>query len=157
MVSQILSARLSTRNLPPRNASISGMKGSASSAPVSSSVARISAAPRISTRSPDFKPRWSTSFHSAKGTGPSCHRTQYQWYITRKLHPRGNRQGRGGRGTGSPGLANETEVGAGNTLNSLEIPRVSIGLPVYNGETYLRQSIDSILSQTFRDFELIIC
>lgn len=35
-------------------------------------------------------------------------------------------------------------------------PRVSIGLPVYNGENYLKEAIDSILSQTFTDFELII-
>ncbi len=35
-------------------------------------------------------------------------------------------------------------------------PRVSIGLPVYNGENYLKDAIDSILSQTFTDFELII-
>lgn len=36
------------------------------------------------------------------------------------------------------------------------IPRVSIGLIVYNGENYLAQAIDSILAQTFTDFELII-
>ncbi len=35
-------------------------------------------------------------------------------------------------------------------------PRVSIGLPVYNGERYLREALDTILAQTFRDFELII-
>jgi glycosyltransferase involved in cell wall biosynthesis len=35
-------------------------------------------------------------------------------------------------------------------------PRVSIGLPVYNGENYLSETIDSILAQTFADFELII-
>lgn len=35
-------------------------------------------------------------------------------------------------------------------------PRVSVGLPVYNGELYLREAIDSILAQTFEDFELII-
>jgi glycosyltransferase involved in cell wall biosynthesis len=35
-------------------------------------------------------------------------------------------------------------------------PRVSIGLPVYNGENYLAEAIDSILAQTFEDFELII-
>jgi glycosyltransferase involved in cell wall biosynthesis len=34
--------------------------------------------------------------------------------------------------------------------------RVSIGLPVYNGENYLRQAVDSLLAQTFQDFELII-
>jgi glycosyltransferase involved in cell wall biosynthesis len=36
-------------------------------------------------------------------------------------------------------------------------PRVSIGLPVYNGEKYLSIAIESILGQTFTDFELIIC
>jgi len=36
------------------------------------------------------------------------------------------------------------------------IPRVSIGMPVYNGESYLREALDSFLAQTFRDFELII-
>jgi glycosyltransferase involved in cell wall biosynthesis len=35
-------------------------------------------------------------------------------------------------------------------------PRVSIGLPVYNGERYLDSTIQSILSQDFSDFELIV-
>ena len=35
-------------------------------------------------------------------------------------------------------------------------PRVSIGLPVYNGERYLQLAIDSVLAQSFSDFELII-
>lgn len=35
-------------------------------------------------------------------------------------------------------------------------PRVSIGLPVYNGEEYIVEAIDSIVSQTFTDFELVI-
>lgn len=35
-------------------------------------------------------------------------------------------------------------------------PRVGIGLPVYNGEKYLVQAIESILAQTYTDFELII-
>lgn len=35
-------------------------------------------------------------------------------------------------------------------------PRLSIGLPVYNGENFLRCALDSILGQTFGDFELII-
>src|SRR4051812_21445947 len=34
--------------------------------------------------------------------------------------------------------------------------RGSIGLPVYNGENHLRQSIESILAQTWQDFEFII-
>jgi glycosyltransferase involved in cell wall biosynthesis len=35
-------------------------------------------------------------------------------------------------------------------------PRVSIGLPVYNGERFLREMLDSLLAQTYTDFELII-
>jgi glycosyltransferase involved in cell wall biosynthesis len=35
-------------------------------------------------------------------------------------------------------------------------PKVSIGLPVYNGEVYLEHAIQSILDQTYSDFELII-
>ena len=35
-------------------------------------------------------------------------------------------------------------------------PRVSIGLPVHDGERYLRTTIDSIRAQTFTDFELIV-
>lgn len=39
---------------------------------------------------------------------------------------------------------------------SAHLPRVSIGLPVYNGEAYLRPALDSILGQDYPDFELII-
>jgi len=35
-------------------------------------------------------------------------------------------------------------------------PLVSIGLPVYNAGQYLEDALDSILAQTFEDFELII-
>lgn len=35
-------------------------------------------------------------------------------------------------------------------------PHVTIGIPVYNGENYLEETIISILDQTFTDFELII-
>lgn len=35
-------------------------------------------------------------------------------------------------------------------------PRVTIGMPVFNAETYLRETLDSYLAQTFTDFELII-
>lgn len=37
------------------------------------------------------------------------------------------------------------------------MPRVSIGLPVYNGVPFVENAISSILSQSFEDFELIIC
>jgi glycosyltransferase involved in cell wall biosynthesis len=35
-------------------------------------------------------------------------------------------------------------------------PRLTIGLPVYNGENYLARALDSILGQTFTDFQLIV-
>jgi glycosyltransferase involved in cell wall biosynthesis len=35
-------------------------------------------------------------------------------------------------------------------------PTVSIGLPVFNGERYLRKAIESILAQSYGDFELIL-
>lgn len=35
-------------------------------------------------------------------------------------------------------------------------PRLSVGLPVYNGEQYLAQSLDAVLGQTLEDFELVI-
>lgn len=35
--------------------------------------------------------------------------------------------------------------------------RVSVGVPVYNGENYLAEAIESILAQSFTNFELIIC
>src|SRR6202789_2802935 len=36
-------------------------------------------------------------------------------------------------------------------------PTVSVGMPVYNGETYLEVAISSVLAQSFDDLELIIC
>jgi glycosyltransferase involved in cell wall biosynthesis len=35
-------------------------------------------------------------------------------------------------------------------------PKVTILMPVYNGEKYLKEAIDSIISQTFSDFEFLI-
>ncbi|MDQ3247643.1 MAG: glycosyltransferase, partial [Chloroflexota bacterium] len=35
-------------------------------------------------------------------------------------------------------------------------PRVTIGLPVYNGENYLTTALDAILAQTYTDFTLVI-
>ena len=35
-------------------------------------------------------------------------------------------------------------------------PMVSVIMPVYNGEKYIRKALESILNQTFQDFELII-
>lgn len=38
----------------------------------------------------------------------------------------------------------------------MQQPRISCLLPVYNGEEFLEEAIGSILSQTFRDFELVV-
>jgi glycosyltransferase involved in cell wall biosynthesis len=35
-------------------------------------------------------------------------------------------------------------------------PRLTIGLPVYNGEKYVAESLEALLGQTYTDFELII-
>ncbi|MFL6126879.1 glycosyltransferase family 2 protein [Actinophytocola sp.] len=35
-------------------------------------------------------------------------------------------------------------------------PRLTIGLPVYNGEEYLAESLDALLGQSYEDYELII-
>jgi glycosyltransferase involved in cell wall biosynthesis len=37
------------------------------------------------------------------------------------------------------------------------MPRVSIGIPVYNGERYLAETLDSLLAQSFEHFEIVIC
>ncbi|MBN2544899.1 MAG: glycosyltransferase [Spirochaetes bacterium] len=36
------------------------------------------------------------------------------------------------------------------------IPKISVIMPVYNAEEFLKESIDSILNQTFKDFEFLI-
>ena len=35
-------------------------------------------------------------------------------------------------------------------------PTVSVGLPVYNGENFIANALDSLLAQTWSDFEIII-
>jgi glycosyltransferase involved in cell wall biosynthesis len=41
-------------------------------------------------------------------------------------------------------------------MGEIKSPRVSIGMPVYNGERHIRQALDTLVAQTFTDFELII-
>ena len=43
-----------------------------------------------------------------------------------------------------------------NILNSSLNPILTVLMPVYNGEKYLNEAIDSILNQTFSDFEFLI-
>lgn len=41
-------------------------------------------------------------------------------------------------------------------MGKKSMPKVSVVMPAYNAEVYIRKAIDSILSQTFTDFEFII-
>ena len=43
-----------------------------------------------------------------------------------------------------------------NSEKSTKNLKLSIGLPVYNGEKFLHKCLDSLLAQTFEDFEIII-
>lgn len=36
-------------------------------------------------------------------------------------------------------------------------PKITIGIPVYNGENFLREAIECFLAQTYQNFELILC
>ncbi|NQT57094.1 MAG: glycosyltransferase, partial [Desulfobacteraceae bacterium] len=38
----------------------------------------------------------------------------------------------------------------------MSFPKISIIMAVYNGEKYLRTAIDSVMQQSFTDFEVII-
>jgi len=39
---------------------------------------------------------------------------------------------------------------------NLENPKITVLMPVYNGEKHLKEAIESILNQTFKDFEFLI-
>ena len=42
-------------------------------------------------------------------------------------------------------------------MNDTDKPLVSIGLPVFNGAEYLESSIDTLLSQSYQNIEVIVC
>ena len=38
----------------------------------------------------------------------------------------------------------------------MQKPLVTVGIPVYNGELFIKKCIESILSQTYKNLEIII-
>ena len=54
-----------------------------------------------------------------------------------------------------PAVAMPTPL-VGQDSDAQPRPTVSIGMPVYNAASYLREAIDSILAQTYTDYEIII-
>jgi len=58
-------------------------------------------------------------------------------------------------------MNSEAQITAQATIETIRldvpsIPQVSIGMPVYNGARFIREALDSLLAQTFTDYELII-
>lgn len=45
---------------------------------------------------------------------------------------------------------------AGTTPQSPARPRLTIGMPVFNGARFIRLALDSLLAQTFTDFEILV-
>jgi glycosyltransferase involved in cell wall biosynthesis len=41
-------------------------------------------------------------------------------------------------------------------LSDMTPPAMSIGMPVYNGEPFIREALDSLIGQSYKNFELII-
>jgi glycosyltransferase involved in cell wall biosynthesis len=48
-------------------------------------------------------------------------------------------------------------IGGARAAPRVAPPLVSIGMPVFNGANYVAAAIESILAQSFADFELVIC
>lgn len=55
-----------------------------------------------------------------------------------------------------PAFGRFPEVGGEENSMTERVPKVSIGLPVFNGEKYLPAALNSLIQQEFEDFELIV-
>src|SRR5258708_3960241 len=57
----------------------------------------------------------------------------------------------GGARSGAPPVTRRL-----NTEERCVMPRISVLMPAYNAERFIRGSVNSVLAQTFKDFELIV-
>ena len=55
-----------------------------------------------------------------------------------------------------PSLVQGEHAACNKTGIAADLPRVSIGIPVYNGDNYLEELLESLRVQTLEDFEVII-
>ena len=53
-------------------------------------------------------------------------------------------------------VSHQTNIGSERFAYLMSGPQITVALPVYNGQEHLTQAIDSVLKQTFVDFELLI-
>lgn len=53
-------------------------------------------------------------------------------------------------------IVNKFENNALTMLQNMKTPLVSIILPVYNGEQYIKEAVESMLGQTYANFELLL-
>jgi len=77
--------------------------------------------------------------------------TRFRWKLTRLAVANPNRD----NSTGHIGQWEHLEMPSED--ERMKAPSISVGLPVYNAEAYVRVAIESILNQTHQDWELIIC
>ena len=52
--------------------------------------------------------------------------------------------------------ADRATIPGSGTTPGIRSPRVSIGVPVFNGEDFLAEALESLLNQTWTDLEIII-
>lgn len=55
-----------------------------------------------------------------------------------------------------PDIKDQSANDVGILINSQADPLLTVVMPVFNAEKYLREAIDSVLNQTYKNFELII-
>src|SRR5262245_36371492 len=120
---------------------------------------------RASTLSRPAEESGSRATHHQSKTRPRllwCASTSVEATIGRSLYSIYQDESKGANTspTNSYSVKDRTAVGSSYRRpegdSSGSIPEVTVGLPVYNGEQYLPDALQSICGQSFADFELII-